>query len=76
MLEFDVSLQVFLSLYCNSEFIANYYQLSAMMVMSGLQTDQLEGTTVAGWKYVGMKPGAQCVMTLGTVLMLEWSAGN
>ena len=23
-----------------------------------------------------MKPGAQCVMTLGTVSMLEWSAGN
>ena len=31
---------------------------------------------MAGWKCVGMKPGAQCVMTLGTVLMLEWSAGN
>ena len=23
-----------------------------------------------------MKPGAQCVMTLGTVLMLECSVGN
>ena len=46
------------------------------MATSGLLTDQLEGTTVAELRCVGMKPGAQCVMTLGTVLMLEWSAGN
>ena len=46
------------------------------MVMSGLQTDLLVGTIVAGWKCVEMKPGAQCVMTPGTVLMLEWYAGN
>ena len=31
-----------------SKFTANYYQLSAMMEMLGLLTDQLEGTTVAG----------------------------
>ena len=46
------------------------------MVMSGLQTDLLVGTIVAGWKCVEMKPGAQYVMTPGTVLMLEWYAGN
>ena len=44
--------------------------------MSGLQTDLLVGTIVAGWKCVEMKPGAQCVTTPGTALMLEWSAGN
>ena len=44
-------------------------QLSATMAVSGWQEAPL--LTLVEWRFVLMRPGVQCVMTSGALLMLE-----